>query len=86
MPYEVRIKRTAKRKLQSLPPKERLRIVDAITALGASPDDPNLDTRLLTGSRLYRLRVGRWRIIYHRQDETLIVSIEKIGPRGDAYK
>lgn len=86
MPYEIRIRRTARRKLQTLPPKERLRIVDAITALGVNPDDSDLDTRPLTGSRLYRLRVGRWRVIYDRQDEMRIVSIEKIGPRGDAYK
>ena len=40
----------------------------------------------LEGEPYYRLRVGNWRVIFDRQDEVKIIAIEKIKPRGDAYK
>ncbi|OEU47947.1 MAG: plasmid stabilization protein [Desulfobulbaceae bacterium S3730MH12] len=86
MSYTVKIKRQAKHKLKSLGKKDRLRITDVISSLGVDPDDVMLDTKQLTGSRLWRLRVGGWRIIYDRQDYMKIIMIEKIKPRGDAYK
>lgn len=86
MSYTIMIKRQAKCKLKSLGKKDRLRITDVISSLGVDPDDVMLDTKQLTGSRLWRLRVGSWRIIYDRQEYMKIVMIEKIKPRGDAYK
>ena len=32
----------------------------------------------------FRLRIGDWRILFSYQDD--IIFIEKISPRGDAYK
>ena len=86
MSYTIKIKRQAQRKLKRLEEKTRLRIVDAIVSLGANPDDDALDTRPLKGSHLWRMRVGGWRIIYDRQDSLRIIQIEKVKPRGDAYK
>ena len=86
MSYTVKIKRQAKRKLQILNRQDRLRITDAIISLGNNPDDETLDLKQLKGSRLWRLRIGRWRVIYDRQDTVKIIKIEKIKPRGDAYK
>ncbi|MEO5364494.1 MAG: type II toxin-antitoxin system RelE/ParE family toxin [Magnetococcus sp. DMHC-8] len=86
MVYQVQIRREAKRKLQSLPVKERLRITDKIMELGLDPDDANLDTTPLTGSRFWRLRVGNWRVIYDRQEVLRIIAVERIRSRGDVYK
>ena len=86
MPYELIIKRQAAKKLQSLPRAERFRITDKIELLGFNPDSPELDTKKLEGEPYYRLRVGNWRIIYDRQDMVRVIAIEKIKPRGDAYK
>jgi len=86
MPYAIQIKREAKRKLAGLSTSDRLRITDKIIELGRNPDDPALDTKLLTGSRLWRLRVGGWRVIYDRRDALRIIAILKVKPRGDAYK
>ena len=86
MSYTVKIKRQARRKLKSLGKKDRLCITDAISSLGIDPDDGTLDVKQLTGSSLWRLRVGGWRILYDRQDYMKIIKIEKIKPRGDAYK
>ena len=86
MAYEILIRRQAQKKLQSLGRDERVRIAEKIHQLGANPDDSGLDVKALAGSGLYRLRVGDWRIIYDRQDALRIIAIEKIKPRGDAYK
>jgi mRNA interferase RelE/StbE len=86
MSYTVVIKRQARKKLQSLPREERTRLAEKINLLGQNPDNPELDAKPLTGTSLYRLRVGSWRVIYDRQDAVKIIAIEKIKPRGDAYK
>ena len=87
MPYAVKIKRPAKRKLRSLSRSERQRIAEKINDLGLNPNDEKLDVKKLEGVEgLFRLRVGGWRVIFDRQDELKIIDIEKIRPRGDAYK
>lgn len=86
MAYEIKIKRQAAKKLASLPKPEREAIAEKITSLGGNPDDYTLDTKKLAASTYWRLRVGSWRVIYNRQDDLKIISIEKIKPRGDAYK
>ena len=47
---------------------------------------PNGDIKPLSGStRLYRLRVGDWRIVFSYPDDKTVL-IEKIAPRGGVYK
>ena len=86
MVYVLRIKRQAKKKLQSLNKADRLRITEKIVQLGCNPDDSRLDIKPLEGMTYYRLRVGHWRIIFDRQDDLKIIAIEKIKARGDVYK
>ncbi len=86
MPYTIKIKRQAGKKLASISKPERDAITEKITVLGQDPDDESLDTKKLAASPYWRLRVGSWRVIYDRHDDLKIIAIEKIKPRGDAYK
>ena len=86
MSYSVVIRPQTKKKLQSLSRPDRVRIAERIHQLGENPDNPALDTKRLEGERYYRLRVGGWRVIYDRDDMVKVIAIEKIKPRGDAYK
>ncbi len=86
MPYTVLIRQQARKKLQSLPRQERFRLAEKIDQLGANPDSQELDVRKLEGEPYYRLRVGNWRVIFDRQDAVRVIAIERIKPRGDAYK
>jgi len=86
MPYVVLIRRQAQKKLQSLAADARARLAEKIDQLGNNPDDPALDTKRLSGVPLWRLRVGDWRVFYDRRDAVKVIAIEKIKPRGDAYK
>jgi len=47
---------------------------------------PKGDIKRLQGHvELYRLRVGDWRIVFSYPDNETVL-IEKVSPRGDAYK
>jgi len=84
--YTLLIKKQAKKVLQSVAQPDRTRITEKIVQLGKDPDSPGLDIKKLQGESYFRLRVGSWRIIFDRDNEVKIISIEKIKPRGDAYK
>jgi len=84
--YTIEIRKQAKRKLLSLRPTDRLRITEAIVRLGRNPNDIRLNIKRLVGQSYWRLRVGNWRIVYDKDDILRIISIERIKPRGDAYK
>ena len=84
--YTVIIKKQAKKKLQSLAVATRTRITEHILMLGDDPDDKRLDVKKLKGASGYRMRVGQWRVIFDRDDTVKIISIERVGPRGDVYK
>jgi mRNA interferase RelE/StbE len=86
MLYTIVIARQAQKKLQSLGPEERARLAEKIHRLGENPDDPELNVKKLSGTPLYRMRVGSWRVVYDRRDAVRIIAIEKIRSRGDAYK
>ncbi|MDP3282566.1 MAG: type II toxin-antitoxin system RelE/ParE family toxin [Nitrosomonas sp.] len=85
-PYSLLIRSQAKKKLQGLPRSERFRIAEKLEQLGRNPDDSSLDIKKLEGEPYFRLRVGNWRIIFERHDVVKIIAVEKIKPRGDAYK
>ncbi len=80
------IKKQAKKALQSEPQPDRTRITERIVLLGENPDNASLDIKKLQCEPYFRLRVGQWRIIFDRDNEVKIISIEKIKPRGGAYK
>ena len=44
------------------------------------------DIDKLKGGVGFRLRVGKYRIIYARHDKILMIEVVKIRPRGDVYK
>lgn len=86
MGYSIIIRKQAKKKLEALCLADRVRITEKIMLLGTNPNNPELDIKKLEAEPYYRLRAGRWRVIFDKQDVLKIISIEKIKPRGDAYK
>lgn len=86
MSYTLLIKKQAKKALQSVPQPDRTRITEKIVLLGQDPDNASLNIKKLQGEPYFRLRVVQWRIIFDRDNEVKIISIEKTKPRGGAYK
>jgi mRNA-degrading endonuclease RelE of RelBE toxin-antitoxin system len=48
---------------------------------------PRWDVKLLRGAeRLWRLRVGEWRVIVDRRDDERVIDVLTVSPRGRAYR
>ena len=82
--YRLQIKPSAARELEGLPMKDRRRVVARMQGLSDQPRPPGCEK--LTGHDLFRVRQGKYRILYEVQDHDLTVIIFKIGHRRDVYR
>ena len=82
--YKVFIKPSAVKEIESLPKKDRSRIIQKIRGLAADPRPPGCEK--LTGEDKYRIRQGSYRIVYSITGKELIVIVVKVGHRRDVYK
>ncbi len=82
--YSLLFKRSISKDLRSIPKQDVRRILKRIDLLA---DDPRPSgSEKLSTQELYRIRQGRYRIIYEIQDIVLIVVVVKIGKRSDVYR
>jgi mRNA interferase RelE/StbE len=85
MAYRIEVKRNARKALLALPQVYRARIGEAVETLANNPRQSG--TRKLEGSdRLYRLRIGDYRVVYEIHDDRLIVVVIKVGHRREVYR
>ncbi len=84
--YELKYRKSARNYIARLPLKIKTTIVRKLHDLAENPDNPNLDITALKGRIGWRLRVGKYRVIYARNDDILIIEIIKVQSRGDIYK
>ena len=68
----------------AIPKKDVKRILDRIKTLEDNPRPTGCEK--LTGQEKYRLRQGRYRIVYSIQDDELTVWVVKVGHRKDIYR
>ena len=84
--YRVSYKKSALKGMAKMPHDVRAKLESAITRLAEDPGDRTLDVKPLQGREGYRLRLGQWRVLFHRDDEGLVILVVDAGPRGDIYK
>ncbi|MDH3421037.1 MAG: type II toxin-antitoxin system RelE/ParE family toxin [Gammaproteobacteria bacterium] len=83
--YRVLIKPSAKKELPAVSnKKDRQRIVRRIEALAENPRPPGCER--LSGYDRYRLRQGRYRVVYEIRDSDVLVVAVKVGHRRDIYR
>ncbi|HCW50609.1 MAG TPA: type II toxin-antitoxin system mRNA interferase toxin, RelE/StbE family [Clostridiales bacterium] len=82
--YSVRVKSSAIKELESLPPKDLARVAMRIEGLATDPRPPGCEK--LSGQERYRLRQGDYRILYEVDDPRLVVTIVKVGHRREVYR
>ena len=84
--YSVFIKPSAAKEIEAVGQKDdRQRIVTRIQSLARGPR-PFGSEKLSGKGDLYRLRVGRYRIIYSVGDAELVVLIVRVGHRKNVYR
>jgi len=84
--YRILLKTSASREIDALPTKkERQRVVDRIQALASNPR-PQSSEKLAGYEDRYRLRQGRYRILYSIDDAVLTVVVVRVAHRKEAYR
>lgn len=81
--YDVVFKRSVYKDLRSIPNLDPKRILAKIIALAIDPRPVGCER--LSGQERYRVRQGVYRIIYEIVDDRLIVTVVKVGHRGQVY-
>jgi mRNA interferase RelE/StbE len=82
--YKIYIKPTAVKELQKIPKRDVSRIIDKIRSLSSNPRPAGCEK--LSADEKFRLRKGRYRIVYSIEDLKLVVLVIKIGHRKDVYR
>ena len=82
--YRVLFKESVWKDFNAVPKRDLKKILKRIEQLSENPRSSGCEK--LTGKDRYRLRQGRYRIIYSIQDDELTVWLVKVGHRKDVYR
>jgi mRNA interferase RelE/StbE len=83
--YTIELTRSAEKELDALPKKILTKIAEQLDELEENPR-PIGYIQLKGSDKLFRVRVGDYRIIYAIDDDAKIVDIRAIANRKDAYR
>lgn len=82
--YSILFRESVRKDLEAIPRKDLQRIMERIGLLAGNPQPTGSEK--LSGQERYRLRQGKYRIIYSIQDHELTVWVVKIGHRREVYR
>lgn len=82
--YEIFFKKSVFKDFKSIPKKDLQKILERIESLAGNPRLPG--SKKLAGQERYRLRQGRYRILYSIQDQELTIWIVKVGHRKNVCR
>ena len=83
--YRLLIKPSAVKEIEAIPLKrDRQRVVERISKLAENPRPSRSEK--ISGQEKYRVRQGRYRILYAIEDQDLLVQVVKVGHRKDVYR
>lgn len=74
----------ARKQMKKIPVHFREAIFGCVDQLAAFPECPHLDIKPLTGHRYqYRLRVGRYRVLFDHEEALKVIGVEEVKKRDD---
>jgi len=80
--FRLFIKPSAVKDIEAIPLKrDRQRLIERLLKLAEDPRP--FGSEKLSGQEKYRLRQGRYRILYAIDDQDLLVQVVKVGHRKD---
>ena len=82
--YEILFKESVYKDLKKIPKADLRKILSRIKKLSDDPRPAGCEK--LTGQERYRLRQGRYRIVYSIQDDKLTIWVVKVGHRKNIYR
>ena len=82
--FKIFFKESVWKDLKQIPKKDVRKIIKKIEGLGNDPRPAGCEK--LSGDEKFRIRQGRYRIVYSIQDKELTVWVVKVGHRKDVYR
>ena len=83
--YRIELRHVAQKQLDQLPERDYKAIATVISSLAQQPRPPRV--KKLADSGLWRIRAGRYRVVYAIDDDLQLVTIVRIARRReDTYK
>jgi len=82
--YRLLFKRSVARDLRPLPASDVQRLLACIADLAANPRPSGCEK--LSAQERYRIRQGRYRVVYEIRDRELVVLIVTVAHRKDVYR
>ena len=84
--YKIKFDSRVKKDLKSIPAQDIKRIKSAISELENKPRPDGC--KKLKGNKqdFYRIRVGKYRVIYLVEDEILLILVVRVGHRKEIHK
>ncbi|MGH2453771.1 MAG: type II toxin-antitoxin system RelE family toxin [bacterium] len=83
--YRIVLKPSVEKDLRSLPSSALRRVWDRLRALADAPH-PQESVKLTGTERLYRIRVGNYRIIYGVDNNAKLVTVHYVRHRREVYR
>ncbi|MDH3968213.1 MAG: type II toxin-antitoxin system RelE/ParE family toxin [Rhodospirillales bacterium] len=84
--FEIAYSSAALRSLKRLPADHRRQIRDKIASVAADPTGDQPQVKPLKGIDAYRLRVGKWRVLFDLDHDAEILIVLDVRKRDEAYR
>ena len=85
MAYRIEVTNAARRAMAKLPADVLKRIDAKILSLADNPRPQGVE-KLTSTEKIYRVRVGDYRIVYYIDDGVLVVTVVKVAHRREVYR
>ena len=85
MAYRIEIKAGAHKELLALANVFRDRVIAGIDALAADPR-PHGSKKLAGFFKVYRIRIGDYRVIYEIENQVLVITVIRVAHRREVYR
>ncbi len=84
--YKIEIKSSAEKSLSKIPYDSHKKVKEKIDELAHNPLPPGCKKLKTPEKDQYRVRAGKYRVIYEVIEDEVLVLIVKVGHRKDIYK
>lgn len=82
--YDLRVRPSVWKDVEKIPKKDLKKILVRMESLRDESRPPGRVK--LSGLEYYRIRQGDYRIVYEIGDGKMIITVGKVGHRGDVYR
>jgi mRNA interferase RelE/StbE len=82
--YKIYFRESVEKDFAGIPKSDLKKILQRIKTLAEDPRPSGCEK--LTGQDRYRVRQGRYRIVYSIRDQELTIWVVKVGQRKDIYR